>query len=155
MKIKVVYNDGGRSKYYEGVASDCVVRAIAIATSQDYKVVYEALRERMKAVEYESLQKFASKCGLKNVGTPYVSPRNGVNKSVYGPYLSDLGWKWTPLVKIGTGCKVHLRESEVLEGRIIVRLSKHIAAVINKEIHDTYDCSRDGTRCVYGYWSKE
>lgn len=38
------------------------------------------------------------------------------------------------------------------DGRIIVRLSRHISAVIDGVIHDTYDPSRDGTRCVYGYW---
>jgi len=24
--------------------------------------------------------------------------------------------------------------------------------VIDGVLHDTHDCSRDGTRCVYGYW---
>jgi len=27
-------------------------------------------------------------------------------------------------------------------------------AVIDGVINDTYDCSREGTRCVYGYWEK-
>jgi hypothetical protein len=27
--------------------------------------------------------------------------------------------------------------------------------VIDGVIHDTHDCSRGGTRCVYGYWRKE
>lgn len=38
---------------------------------------------------------------------------------------------------------------------IIVSLSKHIAAVVNGVLHDLSDCSRNGTRCVYGYWEKE
>jgi hypothetical protein len=37
-------------------------------------------------------------------------------------------------------------------GRLVVRLSKHVAAVVDGVLHDTYDCSRGGTRCVYGYW---
>jgi hypothetical protein len=50
---------------------------------------------------------------------------------------------------------VHLKESELPSGRIIVAVSKHLTAVINGEIHDTYDCSREGTRCVYGYYVKK
>jgi hypothetical protein len=30
--------------------------------------------------------------------------------------------------------------------------SRHLVAVIDGVIHDTHDCSRDGTRCVYGYF---
>ena len=33
-----------------------------------------------------------------------------------------------------------------------IRLSKHITAVVNGVIHDTYDPSRGGSRCVYGVW---
>ena len=32
------------------------------------------------------------------------------------------------------------------------RLSGHLAAVIDGVVHDIHDCSRDGTRCVYGYF---
>ena len=31
--------------------------------------------------------------------------------------------------------------------------SKHCTAWIDGECHDTYDPTRDGTRCVYGYWT--
>jgi hypothetical protein len=56
---------------------------------------------------------------------------------------------------IGTGCKVHLRNGELPNGRIIVKLSRHVAAVIDGVLHDlTEEVSRDGTRCVYGYWIK-
>ena len=33
-------------------------------------------------------------------------------------------------------------------------VSKHITAVVDGVIHDTFDPSRDGTRCVYGYWQE-
>ncbi len=39
-------------------------------------------------------------------------------------------------------------------GRLIVSVSKHMTAVIDGVIHDTHNPSRDGTRCVYGYWTK-
>jgi hypothetical protein len=38
-------------------------------------------------------------------------------------------------------------------GRLIARCSRHLVAVIDGVIHDTHDSSRDGTRCVYGYWT--
>lgn len=55
-------------------------------------------------------------------------------------------------MKVGTGCRVHLRDGELPEGRLIVRVSGHLVAVINSVIHDTHDPSREGTRCVYGYF---
>lgn len=64
------------------------------------------------------------------------------------------GWVWTPTMFIGSGCKVHLRGDELPAGRLIVSVSKHLVAVIDGVIHDTYDCSRNGTRCVYGYYRK-
>ena len=57
-------------------------------------------------------------------------------------------------MSIGSGCKVHLKADELPSGNIIVALSKHYCAVIDGVIHDTHDCSRNETRCVYGYWSK-
>jgi hypothetical protein len=58
-------------------------------------------------------------------------------------------------MRVGSGCRVHLRADELPPGRLIVRVSKHVAAVIDGVIHDTFDCSRGGTRCVYGYFTPE
>jgi hypothetical protein len=56
-------------------------------------------------------------------------------------------------MKIGTGCKVHLKDGEIPSyGRLVLSLSKHYSCVIDGVIHDTHDPSRDGDRCVYGYW---
>jgi hypothetical protein len=64
---------------------------------------------------------------------------------------ASLGLRWVPTMQIGQGCKVHLRRDELPQkGRLV--LSRHAAAVIDGVLHDTYDCSRGGTRCVYGYW---
>lgn len=74
-------------------------------------------------------------------------------KAVYASYLESLGWTWTPTMRIGSGCRVHLRADELPGGRLIARLSKHLVAVIDGVIRDTHDCSRGGSRCVYGYYS--
>jgi hypothetical protein len=55
---------------------------------------------------------------------------------------------------VGSGCKVHLKEDELPKGNLLVRVSKHLTAVVDGIINDTFDCSRDETRCVYGYYSK-
>ena len=141
--MKFSYDDGGRSDAgYKGQTDDCVTRAIAIACKLDYQDVYDdlnetALHERPRA------------------GKKRSSARTGVFRKTYERYLSELGWTWVPTMQIGSGCTVHLREDELPSGRIIARLSKHVCAVIDGVIHDTHDPSRDGSRCVYGYFTKE
>lgn len=134
------YNDGGRAAAgFRGDTGDCVTRAIAIATQDDYRRVYDVLH---------GIARDRGAQGRK------ASPRNGVARKDYDRYLAAIGWAWTPTMAIGQGCTVHLRADELPAGRIIVRLSRHLAAVIDGVLHDTFDCSRDGTRCVYGYWRK-
>ncbi len=85
---------------------------------------------------------------------PFAGPVTGVNRRVYDRYLTEIGWTWTPTMLIGQGCTVHLHPDELPSGRLIVRVSKHICAVIDGVTHDTHDPSRGGTRCVYGYWQR-
>jgi len=73
----------------------------------------------------------------------------------YRDVYDSLAARWFPTMGIGTGCRVHLRADELPEGRIIARLSRHLCAVIDGVPHDTHDPSRDGTRCVYGYFMWE
>ena len=132
------FNDGGRALAgYKGVTGDCAVRAIAIATEMPYQVVYDTIN-KIGAAE-------RTKRGRSNA-------RTGVYKSAVRTYMATLGWTWTPTMSIGSGCRVHLRPEELPAGRIIVSLSRHYAAVIDGVLHDNHDCSRAGTRCVYGYW---
>lgn len=146
-----IYDDGGRSLCgYKGSAGDCVTRSIAIATEKPYSEVYDDLFRLAKAYGAERRDKVARRIRGKND----ASPRNGMWKQIYRPYLESLGWKWVPTMKIGTGCKVHLNEKELPSGRLIVSVSKHLTAVIDGVIHDTHDPSRGGTRCIYGYFIK-
>jgi hypothetical protein len=55
---------------------------------------------------------------------------------------------------VGQGCKVHLKKEELPMGTLIVSCSKHLTVVIDGVLNDVFDCSRNGTRCVYGYWIK-
>lgn len=146
-----VHNDGGRAEAgYKGDTGDCVTRSIAIATGKPYKEVYDGLFELAR-----TNRKYMAKLELRYGANArnHISPRNGMPREVYEPYLQSLGWHWVPTMHIGQGCTVHLRADELPSGNLVVRASKHMTAVIDGVIHDTYDPSREGTRCVYGYFT--
>jgi hypothetical protein len=138
MTMQFQYDDGGRTAAgYKGTTGDCVTRAIAIALEKPYDVVYEKIAAINKHAKGEK------------------TARKGLSRPLIRKLLDKNGWTWTPTMRIGSGCKVHLRADELPPGRLIVSVSKHLVAVIDGVIHDTHDCSRGGTRCVYGYWRKE
>lgn len=145
--MNFIYNDGGRvAAGFKGMAGDCVARAVAIASGKPYAEVYARLA--LVNAGYRGRTKHRAKGKL--------SARNGVFTSAasFDRYMEELGFKWTPTMTIGSGCKTHLRDGELPMGRLIVKVSKHLVAVIDGVMHDTFDCSRNGTRCVYGYWAK-
>ena len=149
--LELQINDGGRSAAgYKGKAGDCVVRSIAIVSGFPYQKIYDDLYKANKEFRTTSRTKLAKSLKQKN-----DSPRLGTHRHVVKGYLKKLGWSWTPTMFIGKGCKVHLKKNELPSGTLIVSCSKHITVVKNGILHDTYDCSRNGTRCVYGYWMKD
>jgi hypothetical protein len=148
--MRYVYDDGGRAaagfKGYK--ANDCVTRAIAITTELPYQQVYDTLFKRTRQYAAQHRDIVANKIAVWG-----ASPRIGAFPEVYRPYLESLGWTWTPTMRIGHGCEVHLTEGELPMGRLIVVVSRHVVAVIDGVIHDTHDPSRGGKRCVYGYYA--
>jgi len=139
--MRFEYNDGGRSAArYKGKTGDCTCRAIAIATKLPYAYVYMLLNEIAKE---QRITKRRPKRG---------SARTGIYRTTIRQIMEMLGWKWTPTMQIGSGCKVHLRDGELPMGRLIVSASKRMVAVVDGVIQDTHDPSRGGTRCVYGDW---
>src|SRR5438876_6825458 len=141
-----VYDDGGRQEAgFRGEAGDCVTRAIAIVTRRPYREVYDAINS---AAKRERARTRTRRRGRS-------SARNGVYKATCRRYLASIGWHWTPTMRIGSGCKVHLCPQELPASRLLVCVSKHLVAVLDGIIHDTHDPSRDGSRCVYGYYSQK
>jgi len=141
--LKLKINDGGRDNAgYSGTSGDCVCRAIAIASQRPYQEVYEMLNNVAKNERTGSRKRGKS------------SARSGVYKNTSHKVILAIGGKWTPYMTIGSGCKVHVRANELpATGRHILSLSKHMAAWVDGELNDTYDCSREGTRCVYGIYT--
>lgn len=172
--MQFVYDDGGRQDAgFRGKAGDCVTRAVAIASGLPYIEVYKEFAAQTGAQK-------ATKRSAKRA----ASARNGVNvtRKWFKDWMRSQGFRWTPCMGIGTGCKVHLVDGELPMGRLVVSVSGHYTAVVDGVIHDTYNPCRDdmwtcepdigqelksnqrrnvngvwtksGGRCVYGYWSR-
>tara|TARA_R100001509_G_C4765931_1_gene181400 strand:+ start:191 stop:631 length:441 start_codon:yes stop_codon:yes gene_type:complete len=145
--MKHIYNDGGRKKAgYKGEAGDCVCRAISIAANLNYADVYKVLANG----------NFNQRQGKAKKNSGKRSARNGIytKRKWFKDYMISLGFTWVPTMHIGSGCKVHLKSNELPMGRLVCNVSRHFCAVIDGVLQDTYDCSRNETRCVYGYWIK-
>ena len=140
--IEYQYDDGGRADAgSKGTTGDCVVRAITIASGLPYRQVCDDLNVLAKDERPRGNRKRSN-------------ARTGVQKPTI-----DATWRvsassgcrpWAS----GRGCKVHLKADELPSGTLVVKVSKHLAAVIDGVLHDNHDSSQDGTRCVYGYWQK-
>lgn len=139
-----VRDDGGRKAAgFTGTApGDCGARALAIAAQRPYREVYDlinlwAKRERPNARRARS------------------NARTGVHSDTMRRMIAAEfpGASWTATTTIGSGTTTHLRADELPAGRIIVRVSRHYAAMVDGVLRDSHDCTRDGTRAVYGYWT--
>ena len=141
-------DDGGRAAAGFGSDNigDCVCRSVAIASGRPYQEIYGSLARGNEA-QRRSKHTHPAHYGVR-------SASNGVyvQRKWFKDYMRALGFEWVPTMRIGQGCKVHLRANELPMGRLVVEVSKHSTAVIDGVIHDTYDPSRNGMRCVYGYW---
>lgn len=136
-----IYDDGGRqSAGFKGDTGDCAARAAAIVLRKPYVEVYDALNE------YARAERPRGKTKRSNA-------RTGVHARTLGRYLSDKGMSWHSCMTIGSGCQTHVTQSDLPAGRLVLRLSRHFAAWVDGTLCDTHDSSRDGSRCVYGYWA--
>lgn len=134
--LPYAYNDGGRSKYYKGKASDCVCRAVAIASGKDYKEVYKAIS--------------------KATGT---TARNGqyTQRVGFKRLMEGMGFRWTPCSSIGSHMAVHPVKGELPErGRLVCSVAGHYFAVVDGVVNDIWDSRYNSfgqVRRIYGYWT--
>ena len=139
-----VFNDGGAKEAgFKSRADDCVCRSFAIVSGKSYQEVANLIDEVAKKERKSKRKRNKS------------SSRSGVYKATLKKVAEALGLVWTSTMSIGSGCTVHLKADELPNGTIAINCSKHVTAMIDGVIHDTHDPSRNGTRCVYGYWSKQ
>lgn len=159
--MEFVYDDGGRSKYFDAKnVGDCVCRAITIATGKDYLEVYNEIEKRGSQETSRQLK--------KHRGNKRSSARNGVYKETWKKYLIDLGWTKHSTCLPGKGVMCHLTAEELPNGTLIVQLPHHLVCVKDGVLHDTYDSSVkrywdcdlaewvvNDRRAVYSYWVAE
>src|SRR5262249_11421739 len=156
-RCRWVKDDGGRRK--SGIAraagrkdavGDCVVRAIAIATGKPYREVHDALTvAKVRHIYAGGDSDYWSQREPRRGGVRTFDPDHGCSDEVYGPYLESLGWSRAST----KGQRVRLRADELPRGRLIVRIHRHLVAVIDHVIHDTRDCGGAGRVRVEGYWT--
>lgn len=139
-----VYDDGGRKAAgYKGRAKDCAARAVAIATGLPYAQVHESLAQGNYAQRKTKRSKATEQTADAGIYT---------RRKWFRDYMVGLGFTWIPTMQVGDGCRVHLRADNLPMGRIVIRVTKHLTCMIDGVIRDTHDPSRNGSRCVYGYW---
>jgi hypothetical protein len=140
--------DGGRrAAGYGGPASDCVARAITIATEKPYAEVFEALKET--AADYVRRWPQSKAAGWIKKSRGEEKNAHGCYDAVSSRYLKSIGWKYTR-----TKGRLFLRADQLPRGRLVVHVNRHFVAVIDGVIHDTYDSGGAGKRPVEGYWQK-
>ena len=130
MMIGFTYDDGGRKAAgYKGSARDCVVRAYAILTGVPYPESYDLFKVGIKAFEFEAIQAGKLRRQLKY-------PSRGVYTAVWQKAFKDSG---IVKVKRGRGPWPTYTEAYEMAGNCIVTTNKHICAIIDGELRDTFD----------------
>ena len=116
------YTDGGRAAAgFRGVARDCVCRAMAIATGMSYRDCYRILSDANAAT-----------------GRPR-SARNGLLMNVYSPVLERFGIKEVETDYEGCNYRPTLAECYEKFGNCLVRIERHLLAIIDGVVHDQWD----------------
>jgi hypothetical protein len=141
-KARWICDDGGQPA---GVRGGCVVRAIAIATGKPHREVHQELIEATR--RYASTHRNRVVEWIKRGRSGY-DPIPACYEKIYSPYLENLGWR-----RVSTdNRKVRLRADELPPGRLIVEVHRHLVAVIDGVIHDTYDSGGAGRRPVKAFY---
>lgn len=106
LPMPFVFNDGGRSHYFNGTDGDCVARSIAIAARINYLKVYNNLaqgKQSQRKGKYDTA-KTRQKTALHGIDT---------KRKWLKDYMLSLKFIWVPTMFIGQGCKIHLKAGEL------------------------------------------
>jgi len=126
--MKYIENHGGRENYTrcrfkKDSTGDCVLRAIAIGTGQDYKKVRDDL--------------------FKLAAELWVMPNA---KRCYEAYLTSLGWVKHSPIKNGRR-KVRVKDFPI--GNAIVTTCNHLTTIVDGELHDTWNTGEYAANSYY------
>lgn len=131
MEYKFIKDDAGRSQSKRPKQSnDCTVRAVAKAGGFEYDMVYDLfMQSGRKSGRGFDLKTWAKKGHIKG------------HKLVWTPLQAIKG---QPRMNIAAFAETHET------GTYILRVSKHVFAMIDGVVYDTGESRPD--KCVYGYW---
>lgn len=121
--MQFVKNDGGRSKYYPSTlkkdqAGDCIIRAISIASNEDYMKVWN------------DLFKLGTEIGQL--------PNAWKTLSIY---LSNNGWVEHKPFRDSKNRKMKIKNIPFDKSeRYLMRTTSHLTAIVNGELHDSWNC---------------
>lgn len=132
METDFIWHDGGRAGAgFVGYTGDCVVRAAAIATGEEYRQVYDWFSQ---AAEH--------------------SPREGLATKLLDQFLSERGFRQVILPS-----RESPENLNFLGGIIVLRLAPsgykrtgHVCTVVDGTIYDTWNALCDGRFLVDQYW---
>ena len=129
------YDDGGRAAVgYRGRTGDCVVRAIAICTGEDYRAVYLTMAEHMKRNGYAaSGNAYATR--ERNRKAPRSKGQIAARR-VQDRVLEAYGFR---KVRLPTGARPTFTEAHHQFGDCVVGTTKHVAAIVDGALRDTFD----------------
>lgn len=165
-------NDGGRREAgYTGTTGDCVTRAVAIGTEQEYGRVYDILSEGKRDHFFEKLSKVPHPSlkphlvGRKSVGytlngktrTRNESARTGVGTTEqwFQDYMHALGWEYVSVCGTVYFCVEALGKTLPDDRTIICEVStgrrSHYTTLINGVVHDMGNTTKWQ---VNGYWQR-
>ena len=133
--ISYRYDDGGRAVAgYRGKTGDCVVRAIAICARQEYRAVYATMAEHMKANGYAaSGNAYATR--ERNRKAPRRRGQLSARR-VQDRVLEAYGFG---RVGLPAGERPTFTEAHRLYGNCVVGTTKHVAAIVDGALRDTFD----------------
>jgi len=133
--MKFIKNYGGRENYFstqfkKDNTNDCVIRAISIATEQDYKKVWNELFE------------LACKTGFM--------PND---KKCFDTYLESLGWTKKSPLKYGNKKYKVKNVGQFFKGKnVIIHTTNHLTTLVDGDLNDIWDCRE---WCANSYYVKE
>ena len=130
--LSYIYNDAGRKQNRPSERNDCTVRALAISTKTDYSVAHDFLKDRGRKYRKS-----------------FFFPKKRSNDCALG---YEFVWKSFPLMKGKKRMSPARFAIEFSKGVYICKTVKHVYAVVNGVINDTYKIGWYGGRCVYGCW---
>ena len=126
-----VHDDGGRTGAgFEGDTGDCAVRALAILTGTPFVDVYERMAACMRLAGYGAS------------GNAYRQrPRRGLKPAISARDLQHLVKTSYGLrrVKLDRGPKPTYSEAWALHGDCLVGTARHVAAIVDGNLRDTFD----------------